>query len=602
MSSLFTELKRRNVFRVALAYTVVGWLVIQLVNNLVPLLGVPDWIGKAIFLVLLAGFPVALVLAWAYELTPGGMKKTAEVHKENSVTSSTGRKLDFVIIGTLVLALGYFVWDKYAGAPADEAGARLAETSIAVLPFVNMSDDKSNEYFSDGMTEEILNALVKVRELRVAARTSAFVYKGKSVDMRQVGRELGVSTMLEGSVRKDGDDLRITAQLIQVEDGFQLWSQTYDRKLANIFAIQEEIATAIAEALKVPLGLESGTGLVAHRIADMAIYEDYLRARGLYRTRGQSLFQAIEILEAVTAAEPDFAPAWGLLAEAYAVKTNYMFQSDGATLAAVTDQAEIAARRALALDPNLADAHGALADVYRDRHQWADAEAEYDRALAIDPNSSDILEDYSQFLNAVGRIKEAIAASGRSVDLDPFVPIFAAGHGQNLIAANRLDASIAVLASVRNLDPSLTTFLSNMMLGSFYSGRIEEGLEIMEGFGPEHFWSADYSSRLSDAMRTAAAGDPTKLQDLEYDPGVYFSWFGAVGAPTAGLKMAREKNSNFPVSLPIQGFWDPGYKAVRSSEEFKATLKLYRIPQYWRETGNWADACRPVGTDDFTCE
>ena len=254
--SFFKELKRRNVFKVAAAYIIIGWLIMQAGEVMRPALHLPEWVNSLLAFFLILGFPLAMFFAWAFELTPDGLKKEKDVDHSKSIAPNTGRKLDFTIIGLLVLALGYFGYDKLVLSPAREIALIEATTkaateqvsaepraltgtdkSIAVLPFVNMSSDPEQEYFSDGITEEILNHLAKNRELQVAARTSVFSFKGHDQDIRQIGEMLNVGTILEGSVRKDGEYIRITAQLIRASDGFNLWSESYDRKLENIFAI-----------------------------------------------------------------------------------------------------------------------------------------------------------------------------------------------------------------------------------------------------------------------------------------------------------------------------------------------------------------------------
>jgi len=290
--SLIQELKRRNVFKVGAAYVVLTWLLAQATDVFLESFGAPDWVIKTVLMLLVIGFPLALFFAWAFELTPEGIKKEKDVDRSQSITTETGRKLDFTIIAILLLALGYFSFDKFVQNPARDAemaeaaaeaeavqeAARPVEKSIAVLPFVNMSDDAGNEYFSDGISEEILNSLAKIKQLKVAGRTSSFAFKGKNQDLRQIGETLGVEHILEGSVRKAGTKIRITAQLIQVEDGFHLWSEAYDRELTDVFAIQDEIATAILEQLKAQLIGEDATPVTTAR-ADTEAYELYLLAK-----------------------------------------------------------------------------------------------------------------------------------------------------------------------------------------------------------------------------------------------------------------------------------------------------------------------------------
>ena len=264
MPALFSELKRRNVFRVGIAYAIVSWVLLQFTDVISPILDIPDWAPKLVFLLLALGFLPALIIAWAFELTPEGIKKEKDVDRSTSIATTTRRKLDYVIIGVLAVGIVILLVDKFSqptGSPASDA----TELSIAVLPFVNMSSDPEQEFFSDGITEEILNALAAVRQLKVAGRTSSFAFKGQNEDLRRIGDTLGVGHILEGSVRRSGSKVRIAAQLIQVDDGFHVWSDTYDRELTDIFAIQDEIAAAIIRQLKATLLVEGQQAIASQR-------------------------------------------------------------------------------------------------------------------------------------------------------------------------------------------------------------------------------------------------------------------------------------------------------------------------------------------------
>jgi TolB-like protein len=290
--SLFAELKRRNVVRVGIAYAVIGWILAQIAEFAFENFGAPEWVLKSVVVVILLGLPLALFFAWAFEITPEGVKREEDVDRSQSITHSTGRKLDFVIIGALVLALGYFIWERQSipepvekiaavdaveesapsGVGQDPARSPVVR-SIAVLPFVNMSSDQEQEWFSDGLTEELLNALARTPDLLVAARTSSFKFKGSTEDIPTIASALGVAHILEGSVRSGGDQLRVTAQLIRASDGFHLWSQSYDRNPEDVIAIQEEIAIEIATALETAFGpgvqrLSQGSGLWREHVVD----------------------------------------------------------------------------------------------------------------------------------------------------------------------------------------------------------------------------------------------------------------------------------------------------------------------------------------------
>ena len=255
MSSFFAELKRRNVFKVGVAYAIVAWVILQFIEVVSNVMNFPDWIAQAVFMLLVAGLPVALLLSWAYEVTPEGVKKTAEVDQSKSITHSKGQRINKLIAGALVVVLGFIAYDKLIATdgrvvPQVEAG----QASIAVLPFEDLSAAGDQEYFGDGIAEELLNVLAKVPSIKVAGRTSSFQFKGESLDLRAIGKTLGVEHILEGSVRTDGNMVRITAQLINARDGFHVWSETYDREMTSIFAIQDEIAGNIATELLGTLG------------------------------------------------------------------------------------------------------------------------------------------------------------------------------------------------------------------------------------------------------------------------------------------------------------------------------------------------------------
>jgi len=308
--SLFVELKRRNVFRVGLAYLVASWLLMQMVDVLAPVFALPDWAPKLIFLILAIGLVPAIIFSWVFEMTPEGIKRESEVDRSNSITQTTAKKLDMVTIGLLVAAIAAVALDRFMPGPeapttgsdissvtSTEQSAATADQkpdsalvsenqeepekpkpsdkSIAVLPFVNMSDDAGNEYFSDGISEEILNALAKIKDLKVAGRTSSFAFKGKNQDLRNIGVALNVAHILEGSVRKAGNRVRITAQLIKVDDGFHVWSENYDRELDDVFAIQDEISAAILHQLKAHLMGEEATSVAR---TDAKTYDLYLLA------------------------------------------------------------------------------------------------------------------------------------------------------------------------------------------------------------------------------------------------------------------------------------------------------------------------------------
>lgn len=440
----FAELKRRRVFRVVAVYGIVAFVVLQVVDLAVPALLLPDWTLRLIALFLLAGFPVAVVLAWAFEQTPEGWKRTdpaAPGEIDAIVSEPASRRWPsglLALLGIIALLFGAAWVGRQTVRPIGDGNdvtgnsglPRLAMGSaprddrptIGVLPFADMSPAGDQEYFSDGITEELLNTLAKISDLKVMARTSAFAFKGENLDMRAVGDSLGARYLVEGSVRKASDQLRITAQLIDAEDGSHLWSESYDRRLENVFEIQSEIARAIADELRVPLGLDEGQSLVA-ATEDLKAFDLYLAGRARIRERGESVFEAIELFEAAIAQDSTWAPAWAGLAESWSFVPYYApTPSDSTVWARSLAQAERAARRAIELDPDNASALVALGNVHRDRREWDEAENTYLHALTLDPENVEAYQQYSYLLFKIGRADEAYAASHRSLALDR-VPI-----------------------------------------------------------------------------------------------------------------------------------------------------------------------------------
>ncbi|MCH8930775.1 MAG: hypothetical protein IIA98_07660, partial [Proteobacteria bacterium] len=417
--SFFTELRRRNVLRVAFVYLVAAWLILQVADLIVPILSLPEWSSKLIFLLLILGFPISLILAWAFEMTPEGLKKEKDVDRSQSITSQTGRKIDFVIIGALALALAYSIYFKDPDA-ADSAVPvpALDDThSIAVLPLVNMSSDPETDYFSDGLAEELLDLLSKVDSLRVAARTSSFAYKGSDQNIQKIGEELGVGHILEGSVRRAGNRVRITTQLINVADGFHLWSETYDRELTDIFALQDEIAAAVVKALRIELLDEE---IAPERVAiDPAAYDLFLRGRAeLNENVAGSLQRTADYLTRAIELEPDYAAAMALLAGTYLDMDEFGSLSIRESLRLSGPLIE----KALELDPNDADAWAAQAYRQLRLDQTALAGESLQRALALSPSHIRALRNYTTVLLAQGRFRENLEQTRKLAKLDPQNP------------------------------------------------------------------------------------------------------------------------------------------------------------------------------------
>jgi len=428
--SLFSELKRRNVIKVSLAYIVAAWVIMQVGDIILDNIAAPGWIFQVLLLFLLLGFPFAAILAWAFELTPAGLKRENEVPRDGPLVEPATPP-------------------ESTTAAADPQKPGQIDKSIAVLPFVNMSEDASNEYFSDGISEELLNLLAKVPELRVAAQTSSFSLKGKELQISEVGEILKVAHVLEGSVRKSGSRLRITAQLIQVKDGYHLWSETYDRTLEDVFATQEEIATEVVGRLKITL-LGKAPKVTQ---ADPKAYALYLQARYLARQGTSMAFeQSIGFYKQALDMDPNYIAAWDGLAAVYIDQAERAERSftEGYGLA------REAARKAIAIDPDYAKAHARLGLIAEAYDGDLAASARYlKRALSLDPTSLDILGDVAVMASTLGRLNEAIALQEYVLARDP---VNARGHrriGYSYLWAGRLDDAINSFRTALTLSPGM---------------------------------------------------------------------------------------------------------------------------------------------------
>ena len=413
--SFFEELKRRNVFRVGIAYLIVAWLTLQVTDIVVPILELPDAFSKGVLLLLVIGFPITLIMAWAFELTPEGVKKEKDVDRSASITRHTGRKLDFIIIGVLAAAVVIFALDKFVWTedPGYAATVSTDQQTIAVLPFVNMSSDEEQEYFSDGLTEELLNLLARIPQLRVTSRSSAFFYKGKDIRIADVGRELGVGHVLEGSVRRSGDTIRITAQLINVATDAHVWSDTWDRTFRDVFVIQDEIAQSVVDELRLRL-VGEGPNAAA---TDPEAYGLYLRATQLTRNRSvDNLRQAEEMLGAALAIDPTFASAWIALGRTvWASAAVGMRSSEEAVVLA-----REAVNNALALDPEDGRAHALLATIaVSGELDIATGSREIQIALSKSPNDIGVLVSASTLAIRTGRFSEAFELLEKIELIDP---------------------------------------------------------------------------------------------------------------------------------------------------------------------------------------
>jgi len=490
--SFFNELKRRNVIRVGFSYAVIGWVIAQVADLALESFGTPDWVMKTLLFLMLIGFIVSLFIAWAYELTPEGIKRAEDVDPDQSITHQTSRKLDRLFIVVLLLAVGtltaerFLLNDKGSGSISPAAVSTVvtpgseklnltpenteSEASIAVLPFVNMSSDPEQAYFSDGISEEILNVLTRIPNLKVAARTSSFQFKGQNLDIGKIGQQLQVNHILEGSVRKSGNTLRITAQLIETDTGFHLWSETFDRQLEDVFAIQDEIAGAIAHELRARLTSELDQGSTP---IDMAAYQLYLKGRSLVAQRRQAeLFEGIDALNAALKIEPEYAPALATLAKAYAVLPWF---SARIAPGEAREQARQWSTRALEIEPDNVEALSVLAIVYNEVDlNPKDALELLHRAVQLNPGSVVANNFLGDVYTRVGDLENAMKYESHAAELDPLGTVQLTDLANVYMLQGEYSKVIELANRALALDPTFLSGLQYLVDANFVLGNLEQ--------------------------------------------------------------------------------------------------------------------------------
>ena len=554
VGSLFNELKRRNVVRVGVAYIVLGWVALQVGDILFEMFETPAWVGKTLAALLLLGFPFVCLFAWAFEMTPEGVKKTAEVDQSESITHSTGKKLNFVIMGALVVALGYFIWERQSTPePAIEASL---DKSIAVLPFVNMSSDEEQEWFADGLTEEILNSLARTPDLLVASRTSSFQYKGQNTDVSTIAAALGVAHILEGSVRRGGDRLRVTAQLIRASDGFHLWSETFDREPKDVIEIQENVAIEIANALKTAMDPEALKKMVSAGTASVAAYEAYLEGLAFEGQVGET--GAVEGWDAALAAydravelDHDFALAhWHrvLYWESMLGITDI-----GSELSLLSRQEKLEAYSS-AIDATIAaEDDPAIALKYRGNKafnelKFKDALSFYERYLQAYPND---IEGLQSIVDTIAQMRDADRARGyltRVAEMAHDDPLELNALINNLLFVGLVDDAVALARDVHERYPQHAFLLYQSHRTLLWAGHTEEAAELAAALRISEFPEENIKLVL---MRQACANNDSALARQLFedamtierrDPSVIFIGLQLLGQPEEAHQVLIDAN------------------------------------------------------------
>ena len=598
--SLFQELKRRNVIRIAILYLVSSWVLLQLADVLTSLLNAPEAAGSIVVMLLILGFIPALIFAWVYEMTPEGLKREVNVDRSQSQTPRTGKKINTVIVVLLVIAIGGLIADRLIPEPGVEADVVLAESaeapidslSIAVLPFADLSQDQDQRYFTDGLSEELLNLLVRVDDLHVASRTSSFAYRGSTLSVPEISKALRVGHILEGSVRKDGDRIRITAQLIEAETDRHLWSENFDRELVDIFAIQDEIANAIVGQLtgKLGVGAERAVSVDA-ATENLDAYEMYLTARELFLNRSE-LPESIRLYKEAIELDPSFARAWEGLAAVEAVANDWIPDDiDHHPLA------REAAEKALALNPDLSMPLAVLGSYASEADRDFIRGIDYlNAAIEKDPKNTTAwlwlgIRQYS-----LGFFDEAIKSLRTCLSIDPGY-LNCRQHLANTYLSNG-DADTALKLDeiamenvfdsiseafipeyVRRGQRLLAVRIADNRLGSIGAPAIEI-IRAIENPGGDN--SAGFA-RLMDWESQTRSGI-TIAQAIPYS-WIFFSvWDGIADNPGQYSYM----------------YWHPDADKFRKTDIAKTVIRESGALAYWQARG-FPPQCKPVGDDDFEC-
>lgn len=604
--SFVQELKRRNVFRVAIAYLTGAWLLVEVAETLFPVYGFTVASIRLVVTVLAIGFPVALILSWVYELTPEGLRLDKDIDPSLTPINQTGKKLDRVIIVLLALALGYFAFDKFVLEPRRqleiaEAAARtgaeqaldqqqkmvLSGKSIAVLPFKNMNPDPEDEYFSDGLTEELIGALAKVKGLHVTARTSAFAFKGANRDIRELGNQLNVKTVLEGSVRREKDRVRINAQLINVEDGYHLWSESYDYELKSVLALQATIARAIVSALEIQLSPQVNKQLTEKTPINPEAYDLYLK--GLYhwaRLNKGGFQQSIEAFQEAIAIDPGYAPPHAGLANAYSFAGYFGLMPPRVAF----PLSILEANTALSLDPRSSEAlvaRGMAWLIYE--WDWDRARDDLKLALDLSPNSSLAHWAYAEYLTVV-EPSAALDSALHALSLDPLsLPIM------NLVAFTYINQGMFAEAiqmdeEILAMNPAFSAAHWNRGIIHILEGRFEDAIEDLNK-------SVEYSGGMPptiamQAYAHAKAGDEANASAIlaelesrrEFPGGGYVSpvliafvyeGLGKTEAALDWLEKAVTERDGWLVFLNAY----PRFEALRDEPRFKDVLNRLGLPR-----------------------
>ena len=599
--SLFNELKRRNVFRVGAVYVVTAWLVIQVVATIFPAFGFGDAAVRIVVIILAIGFAPMVIFAWAFELTSEGLKKDKDVDRTQSISPQTGKKLDRAIPVVLALALAYFAFDKFVLDPSRDAELvqattkavtrqviesgkpEAADNSIAVLPFLDISPHKDQEFFSDGIADELLNVLARAADLRVVSRTSAFSFKGQNLSISEIARRLNVAHVLEGSIRMAGGQVRITAQLIDAREDVQLWSDTYDRNLEDIFEVHAEIADRVIEQMGVSLAEDWRASQLAKPTDNVEAYTLYLKGRYFQskRTAG-NIVTALEYFNRAVELDPAYAVAYAGIADVWIFRGWYSVLAPKETFPVAKE----AVANALAYNDKLGEPYASRAHIHFEfDHDWMAANKDYETAIKLNPKYSVAHHWYGGYLSAMGRHEEALNQAHKALELDPLSLIINTWIGLRHYFAGRYEVALQEYQKALELDPGFAPLQWHMGWAYEQTGRHAEAIAAAQkaitisGGNPLYIASLGHAYAKAgehDAARKTLdrlAMESESRHVSAYHLAVIHGALGDVDQAMLWLERAYNEKSPWIGYMRV----DPRIDPLRSDPRFSALLKQAKL-------------------------
>jgi serine/threonine-protein kinase len=581
--NFFGELKRRHVYRVAIAYGVVAWLLIQVATQVFPFFEIPNWIVRLVVIVVLLGFPIALIIAWAFEMTPQGMKRAEEIAPNEYIPHWSARKFAALIVTIAMLATGLMMFpllrSKSTSPVQITAAATRSQKSIAVLPLLNESGDPGDDYFSDGLSEELIAALAQIKELKVIGRSSSFRFKDKKDDSKTIGKKLGVTTLLEGTVRKQGDQVRIVAELVNAADGSELWSRTFERELKDIFAVQAEIAKAVATSLELTvLGGEEGSAKSAST-KNVEAHNAYLQGHFYFERRNlEDYRKSVGFFDQATRLDPEYALAYAERSEAWAWIGDLSNEKQKEAWAAAGNDAE----KAVAIDSHLAEAHAALCWV-RFFIEWKFAEglAELRHAQQLSPWNPTANDLMARVVVYLGQFQEAEKLARQAIELDPLAYQARTSLARILFTEGKLDEADASARKAAELQPSAAgshrwqVFVA-IQRGDGEAALREARLEPNEGYRHFELALAHYARKDRSAADAALAELIAKDRTfLAYQIAEVYGWRGETDKAFEWLQISLDNHDTGMLSLLI----NPLMRGLRHDARYKALVAKIGLPE-----------------------